>query len=225
MPHYLVRAGTRDVSSAASFVATRLSLPTRASGTLTNVIACDSYRIYKQRVAVGGVDRRDAARAVRATQPGWFVPTRCETPYIIIIMYVSLRASVMILAVSAILSTEPLHLSTEPLHLADCTKQKRHCRPGVRSDLVLCAGGTPNLSNNVRAIPQSQFVPAWYRVRFTRTLPHELFSSLSLRAQKICREIVASPSGPAMPAATYFRYSHGADFGQGQGGRLVVPNL
>ena len=114
---------------------------------------------------------------------------------------------------------------------ADCTKQKRHCRPGVRSDLcalwhpVLCAGGTPNLSNNVRAIPQSQFVPAWYRVRFTRTLPHELFSSLSLRAQKICREIVASPSGPAMPAATYFRYSHGADFGQGQGGRLVVPNL
>ena len=94
---------------------------------------------------------------------------------------------------------------------------------------ALFAGGTPNLSNNVRAIPQSQFVPAWYRVRFTRTLPHELYTSLSLHAQKICREIVASPSGPAVPAAAYFRFppdkENGTDPGQGQGGRLVVPKL
>ena len=86
------------------------------------------------------------------------------------------------------------------------------------------------MSNNVRAIPQSQFVPAWYRVRFTKTLPHELYTSLSAHGQKVCREIVASTNGPPVPAATYFRFPPEAEnelihHGQGQGGILTVPKM
>lgn len=86
------------------------------------------------------------------------------------------------------------------------------------------------MSNAVRAIPQSQFVPAWYRARFTRMLPHELYTSLSSHGQKICREIVASPHGPSVPAASYFRFPPEKDNqaqhpGQGQGGKLIVPKL
>ena len=96
------------------------------------------------------------------------------------------------------------------------------------------AGGTPNLSNAVRCIPQSQFVPSWYRVRFTRTLPHNLYAALSPHGQRICREIVVAADGPPVPAATYFHFPaegedvdavHPEQAGQGQGGRLIVPKL
>eukprot|EP01043_Picozoa_sp_COSAG02_P005023 COSAG02_NODE_134_length_34593_cov_43.594886_9_plen_311_part_00 len=96
-------------------------------------------------------------------------------------------------------------------------------------DIRAWHGGTPNLSNSVRAIPQSQFVPAWYRVRFTRTLPYELYTSLSAQGQKICRDIVASSHGPSVQAASYFRFlpekENKAHPGQGQGGNLIVPKL
>ena len=95
----------------------------------------------------------------------------------------------------------------------------------------VCAGGTPNLSNNIRCIPQSQYVPAWYRIRFTKTLSSELYAGMSLHGQQICREIVADE----VPAATYFTFPaegegtgrdpHPEQAGQGQGGQLVVPRL
>ena len=47
------------------------------------------------------------------------------------------------------------------------------------------SGGTPNLSNAVRAIPQSQFVPHWYRLRFVRSLPRTIYNTLSEHGQRI----------------------------------------
>jgi len=64
----------------------------------------------------------------------------------------------------------------------------------VIRDVRAWHGGTPNLSDEVRAIPNSEYFAPWFRQNIRPSLPRELFDSLSERGQRICREIVA-PSG------------------------------
>lgn len=54
-------------------------------------------------------------------------------------------------------------------------------------------GGTPNLSEDVRALPNAEFFAPWYREPMPRSLPRHLYDKLSPHAQHISRYIVAEP--------------------------------
>ncbi len=54
-------------------------------------------------------------------------------------------------------------------------------------------GGTPNLSNELRAIPNLEYFAPWYRERIPACLPRALYDSLSAHGQDIARYIVAAP--------------------------------
>ncbi len=67
-------------------------------------------------------------------------------------------------------------------------------------------GGTPNLSNHVRAIPNVEYGAPWFRhpdagYNFTRkTLPYDNWIKLSDHAQKITKGIRAEPGQPVIGA-------------------------
>ena len=52
-------------------------------------------------------------------------------------------------------------------------------------------GGTPNLSNEVRAIPNAEFYAPWFREPMPRSMPRALHQQLSKHGQHISRYIVA----------------------------------
>ena len=54
-------------------------------------------------------------------------------------------------------------------------------------------GGTPNLSNVMRAIPNAEFFAPWYREPTARSLPRALYNRLSPFGRKLARHIVADP--------------------------------
>lgn len=53
-------------------------------------------------------------------------------------------------------------------------------------------GGTPNLSNELRAIPNLEYFAPWYRERMPACMPRELYDGLSEHGQDIARYIVAA---------------------------------
>jgi hypothetical protein len=51
-------------------------------------------------------------------------------------------------------------------------------------------GGTPNLSREVRAMPNIEYVAPWFETfTFMRSMPHERWAELSPHGQRICRHI------------------------------------
>ena len=54
-------------------------------------------------------------------------------------------------------------------------------------------GGTPNISNKVRAIPNLEFYAPWFREPIIPGISFEDFKNLSQRAQKLARLCVADP--------------------------------
>lgn len=54
-------------------------------------------------------------------------------------------------------------------------------------------GGTPNLSGEVRALPNAEFFAPWYRERLRTSMPREIYETLSPHGQRVCRYIVADP--------------------------------
>ena len=52
-------------------------------------------------------------------------------------------------------------------------------------------GGTPNLSNELRAIPNIEYYAPWFHEPMVRSMPRYLYESLSDHAQQICRYIVS----------------------------------
>ncbi len=52
-------------------------------------------------------------------------------------------------------------------------------------------GGTPNLSDKVRAIPNVEYHAPWYREPMGRSMPREIYESLSKHGQYIARYVVA----------------------------------
>lgn len=54
-------------------------------------------------------------------------------------------------------------------------------------------GGTPNLSDEVRAIPNAEFFAPWFREPFRTCMPRTIFESLSDHGKHICRYMVAEP--------------------------------
>jgi len=51
-------------------------------------------------------------------------------------------------------------------------------------------GGTPNLSNEVRAIPNVEYYAPWYREQTTPCMPREIFDRLSDHGRQLCQYIV-----------------------------------
>lgn len=66
----------------------------------------------------------------------------------------------------------------------------------VIRDVRAWHGGTPNLSNEVRALPNAEFYAPWFREPVQRSMPIELFETLSEHGKRICRPIVAAHDQP-----------------------------
>lgn len=62
-------------------------------------------------------------------------------------------------------------------------------------------GGTPNLSDEVRAIPSVQFYAPWFRDPVRRALPRIAWETLSEHGQRISRYAIADEARAAPPGA------------------------
>lgn len=58
-------------------------------------------------------------------------------------------------------------------------------------DIRAWHGGTPNLSNHVRAIPNVEYWAPWYREPTRVCMPRSIYDGLSDHAQQLCQYIVA----------------------------------
>lgn len=61
-------------------------------------------------------------------------------------------------------------------------------------DIRAWHGGTPNLSNEVRAIPNVEFWAPWYREPTRKCMPRDLYDGLSDHGKRLCEYIVADSS-------------------------------
>ena len=52
-------------------------------------------------------------------------------------------------------------------------------------------GGTPNLSDATRAIPNLEFYAPWFREPMRRSMPYHMYETLSAHGKDVCRFIVA----------------------------------
>ena len=52
-------------------------------------------------------------------------------------------------------------------------------------------GGTPNVSDQVRAIPNAEFYAPWFREPMPLSMPKRVYDTLSDHGRKVCRYIVA----------------------------------
>lgn len=55
-------------------------------------------------------------------------------------------------------------------------------------------GGTPNLSREVRSLPNIEYIAPWFRSEIIeRTMPYEVWRKLSSHGQRICRFVTVGP--------------------------------
>jgi len=55
-------------------------------------------------------------------------------------------------------------------------------------------GGTPNISKEIRAMPNVEYQPLWFhQKKFFPTMPEQVYSTLSPTAQQLCRKIIIKP--------------------------------
>jgi hypothetical protein len=65
---------------------------------------------------------------------------------------------------------------------------------GVIRDNRAWHGATPNLGREIRAMPNIEYVPPWDPPEHSRkTMPHEIWETLSAHAQHLCRMIKEDP--------------------------------
>jgi hypothetical protein len=57
-------------------------------------------------------------------------------------------------------------------------------------------GGTPNLSDHVRAIPNAEFYAPWFREPMRPSMPRAIYDELSDHGKRVCRYIVADRDRP-----------------------------
>ncbi len=93
---------------------------------------------------------------------------------------------------------------------------------GVFRDNRAWHGATPNLSKEVRAMPNIEYVAPWFSRRaLARTMPHKVWETLSPHAQRLCRFIKAEPgvwpagAGVMHPLASKRREAFESGPGQG----------
>ena len=88
-------------------------------------------------------------------------------------------------------SREPIpDLDKEPLWMKYSTVCPAPAGSVLIRDPRAWHGGTPNLSNELRAIPNIEFYAPWFHEPMARSMPREIYRSLSKHGQQICRYIV-----------------------------------
>jgi hypothetical protein len=65
---------------------------------------------------------------------------------------------------------------------------------GIFRDVRSWHGATPNLSREIRAMPNVEYAAPWLAEDvFIRSMPHQIWESLSPHAQRLCRRIKTEP--------------------------------
>ena len=58
-------------------------------------------------------------------------------------------------------------------------------------DIRAWHGGTPNVSDEVRAIPNAEFYAPWFHEPMPKSMPRSIYETLSEHGKHLCRFIVA----------------------------------
>ena len=86
----------------------------------------------------------------------------------------------------------PPSIADEPSWMRHSTLVGAKAGAGVFRDNRAWHGATPNLSREVRALPNIEYSPAWRpEDQYQKTMPYEIWETLTPHAQKICRLIRA----------------------------------
>jgi hypothetical protein len=90
---------------------------------------------------------------------------------------------------------KPPPLTEEPEWMRLSTLVGAKAGAGVFRDNRAWHGATPNLSREIRAMPNVEYGAPWWsdETRYARTMPHAIWETLSPHAQKIARRVKAEP--------------------------------
>lgn len=99
-------------------------------------------------------------------------------------------------------STAPIpSLADEPLELKHSTVCPAPAGTAIIRDNRAWHSGTPNISNEVRSLPNIEYFAPWFRSEgINRCMPHELWCGLSEHGQRICRYVVCDQGEPVIGA-------------------------
>ena len=90
-------------------------------------------------------------------------------------------------------STPPLP-QDEPEWMRLSTLVGARAGAAVFRDTRAWHGGTPNLSREIRAMPNVEYAAPWFDIYpFMQSMPHAIWQTLSPHAQHLCRRIVCAP--------------------------------
>ena len=92
-------------------------------------------------------------------------------------------------------------LAEEPLWMKYSTVCPAPAGSVLIRDLRAWHGGTPNLSNEMRAIPNVIFLAPWFHERQLPSMPREMFDLLSEHGRRVCESVVAD--GPLKTGYTF----------------------
>ena len=81
-------------------------------------------------------------------------------------------------------------LDEEPLWMKYSTVCPAPAGSVLIRDIRAWHGGTPNLSSEMRAIPNAVFLAPWFHERQRRAMPREMFDLLSEHGRRVCEEVV-----------------------------------
>lgn len=84
------------------------------------------------------------------------------------------------------------NLEQEPLWMKYSTVCPAPAGSVLIRDIRAWHGGTPNLSNEMRAIPNAIFLAPWFNERQKPSMPREMFDLLSEHGRKVCERVVSS---------------------------------
>jgi hypothetical protein len=99
-------------------------------------------------------------------------------------------------------SREPIpKLADEPEWMKLSTVCPAPAGSAIFRDVRCWHGGTPNLSREVRALPNVEYFAPWFRSEgVVRSMPYDRWRELSPRGQRICRYVVVGPGEPVVGA-------------------------
>jgi hypothetical protein len=92
-------------------------------------------------------------------------------------------------------------LSDEPLSMKHSTVCPVPIGTAIFRDNRAWHGGTPNLSDHVRSLPNIEYYAPWFRSEgVNRCMPFEQWDQLSEHGKRICRYVVCDPGEPVIGA-------------------------
>lgn len=99
-------------------------------------------------------------------------------------------------------SRDPIpNLADEPLWMKHSTVCPAPAGTAIVRDNRAWHSGTPNVSTEVRSLPNIEYFAPWFRSEgINRCMPHEQWLRLSEHGQRICRYVVCDPGEPVIGA-------------------------